>query len=240
LSKKSHLDIHGRPSHNSPKQADSGIFSINYLIVQPCLPGDKLPYMEYGNYTGYEDTQCPGMGGSIGADGIEFRPQGTPTNGKYSFVQIVNKDVEVYSASAASLQCTTQPGLDGRYPYPSPDGYASDSPNVPLEFPSWIKVRRSFAATMYLMWTSSSDPKSIPVPIGYQKWTLQETTKNPGAPTSQGWTKPVSNSHGADGDFVPASPGQSAYGYPTWNRKATFICPHTPQTVGKQELEEEQ
>ncbi len=231
------FDISG-PSDGQPTTFDSGLFSINNLIVNPCGPGDLQSFMEYGNYTGYVSDSCPNMGGSVGASGISFTAPTTSSDGTYSFVQIVNHDTESFTESGGVLTCTTASGLDGIYPYPSTSGTTSDSPNVPLD-PFMKKVRRNFAATMYLMWTSNQT-NSIPVPIGYQKWQLQETSSNPGAPTGQNWTDPISTLHGPNGQFVPVDPSQKHYGYPTWSLKATFSCPTTAQMMTELESEDEQ
>jgi hypothetical protein len=91
---------------------------------------------------------------------------------------------------------------------------------------------------MYLMWTSSN-AGAIPVPIGYQKWSFQERSTNPGAPTNQSWTMPSSQYDGPVGDFVPSTTNQPHYGYPIWDGKTAFSCP-TSKTTDVDEEEEEQ
>jgi hypothetical protein len=169
---------------------------INKIVDrQPCLPGDVDFYLQYGVVTGYDDKTCPDMGGETANPvGIEFTQPEASSSGNYSFVQIVKQSTTIYTEGKnGSLSCPTNPGLDSVYPYPQyPDGTTSDSPSVPLE-PFYSKVRRTFKATMYLLWTSNLQG-SIPVPIGSQSWQFtQASSSNPDYPSNQSWTQPVWN-----------------------------------------------
>jgi hypothetical protein len=209
--------------------------TLSQLIVKPCQSGSVAKFMVYGSLTGYFEPQCPNMGGDTGTPGVLFTSPGSSSpSGTYTFAQKVNHDswTRTYTAGTSSATCSTTPGLDGRYPYPLyAEGQAADAPGVEL-FPVNKKVRRNFAATMYLLWTSSI-PNSIPVPIGYQDWHFQASTTNPSAPTKQSWTTPVWQFIGTNGDFVPSAPSQSSNGYPTWSALAASNC----STVSAEEEE---
>ena len=76
-----------------------------------------------------------------------------------------------YTSGKSSGAFITTPGMDGALGCPYPpmnpgDNYVSDSPNSELN-QSYSMSGRTFAATMYMLWTSSI-PNSIPVPIGYK------------------------------------------------------------------------
>lgn len=214
--------------------------NIVQLIISPCLPVDLTYFMQYGQTSGYFGNQCQNMGGETGTPGVLFTAPGSSSpSGIYSFVQKINHDSTTYSftAGTSSENCSTTPGLDGQYPYPLyGDGEAADAPSVGL-LPVYRRVSRNFAATMYLLWTSSIS-NSIPVPIGYQKWHFQASTRNPSAPTKQSWTTPVSQSQGTDGAFVPAASSQPSDGYPTWSGKATPNCPTV--SAAEEEMQEEE
>jgi len=227
-----------------------GAVVINRIVDrQPCLPVDLDPYLQYGVVTGYDDSVCPDLGGVIGnPPGIKFTQPEASSRGKYSFVQIVNKDtVKYFEGENGSLSCPTNPGLDSVYPYTQfPDGTTSDSPSVLLE-PYYSKVSRTFKATMYLLWTSNK-PGSIPVPISSQSWQFtQASAINSGYSTNQSWTQPIWNEIGKDGDpvdYVQTAPSTSPYGYPTWKGTATpianSVCPTQNSEDDEEQQEEEQ
>jgi len=202
--------------------------------------------MSYGVDSGYDKKAWSAWGPETVVPGITFTSPTNPSNGAYSFVQLIAKDTATYTQGKnGTLSCPTIPGLDGVYPYPSqPPDYAHtwDAPAVPLElFDS--KVSRTFKATMYLLWTSTI-PGSIPVPIGSQKWYFtQASTTNQGYPTDKSWTTPIWNLIGEDGnpvDYVVSTPSLTPYGYPTWKGLATDApVPNCP-TDNTQEDEEQQ
>jgi len=223
---------------------------INAVVDrQPCLPGDTDFLLQYGVVTGYDNDACPGQGGEIGnPPGIGFTQPEASSNGNYSFVQIVKKDTTTYTEGKhVPLVCPTNPGLDSVYPYTQhSDGTTSDSPSVLLE-PYYSKVRRTFKATMYLLWKSSKTG-SIPVPISSQSWQFtQASSTNPSYPSDQSWTQPVWNLIGTDGDpvdYVATAPSQPPYGYPTWTGPATpvanSVCPTQNSSEDEEQQEEEQ
>ena len=209
---------------------------INTIVDrQPCLPGDTDFLLQYGIVTGYDNGKCPGQGGETGTPGVKFTPPSASSSGTYSFAQLVTKDTTTYTEGKnGSLSCPTNPGYDGALGYPIPqyaDGTTSDSPSVLLE-PFYSRIRRTFKATMYLLWTSSI-PNSISVPISSQSWQFtQAISANSSYPSGQSWTQPVWNLIGTDGDpvdYVQTAPSASPYGYPTWTGPATpvvhSICP---------------
>ncbi len=210
---------------------------INTIVDRDhCLPGDTDFFLQYGIVTGYDDKVCSGQGGETGTPGIKFTPPAASFNGTYSFAQLITKDTTTYTEGKnGSLSCPTNPGYDGALGYPIPlvpgTDYADDAPSVLLE-PFYSKVRRTFKATMYMLWTSSI-PNSIPVPISSQSWQFtQASSTNSSYPSGQSWTEPVWNLIGLDGDpvdYVQTQPSASPYGYPTWTGPATpvvhSICP---------------
>ncbi|MGA3009969.1 MAG: hypothetical protein ABSD72_06875 [Terracidiphilus sp.] len=223
---------------------------INTVVDrQPCLPGDTDFLLQYGIVTGYDNDACPGQGGETGdPPGIEFTQPQASSDGNYSFVQIVKTSTTTYTEGKhAPLVCPTNPGLDTVYPYTQhSDGTTSDSPSVLLE-PFYSKIRRTFKATMYMLWTSST-PNSIPVPISSQSWQFtQAISTNPSYPSGQCWTQPVWNLIGTDGDpvdYVQTAPSASPYGYPTWTGPATpvavSVCPTQNSNEDEEQQEEEQ
>ena len=213
---------------------------------QPCLPSDIDFWLQYGEITGYDDEACPGLGGESGTPGMKFIPPSDSSNGSYSFVQIVTKDTTTYvEGSNGKLVCPSSPGVDKVYPYPPlADGTTNDSPSVLLE-PFYSKVKRTFGATMYMMWTSSISG-SIPVPISSQAWQfVQASSMNSGFSSSQNWSQPVWSQIGLNGnatDYVATAPSTSPYGYPTWKHPVTpvpvSLCP-TSNSTGEEETEEQ-
>jgi hypothetical protein len=201
---------------------------ITELIDSPCLPGDKIPFLQYGDLTGYYDEDCPKMGGETGTAGMKFSPPSS-SDGSYSFVQILpSGNPTTYTNGTSSVSCTNTAGLDGKYPYPLQEGfnYVDDSP-IAILGSLYTKVSRTFSAAMYLLWTSNI-PNSIPVPIGYQSWHFNTSTANSAFPNSQSWSTPVSTYVGTNGDFVlsveEATSQTSPFGYPTWGGLAVTSC----------------
>jgi hypothetical protein len=200
--------------------------------------------LQYGQFTGYDNDECPGWGGEIGTVGVLFTPPAASSGGEYSFVQVVKQSTVTYTEGKNGvLSCPTNPGLDGVYPYTQhSDGTTDDSPSVTLE-PFYSKVSRTFKATMYLLWTSTI-PGSIPVPISSQSWYFTKaSTTNQGYPTDQSWTTPTWNLIGEDGDpvdYVASAPAQAPYGYPTWKGLATPVAVSVCPTQNSNEDEEQQ
>lgn len=145
----------------------------------------------------------PGCAGTYtGAAGIAFSPPTTTTPaGTFSFVQLVNSDTVKYNALTCTA--TNTPGLDAAYPYQNKTGQlVNDAPFSPLPA-TYSTSSRNFAATMYLLWQSST-AGSIPVPIGSVNWSaLGSTTQSNGV-----WGTPTGS--GSAGTFTASA------AYPSW------------------------
>jgi hypothetical protein len=129
-------------------------------------------------------------------------------------------------------------GLDGGYPFPgvekAPDSLpglpkyeAYDGPSVPLKS-NYLITGRDFNATMYILWqpyTAKGETlPTIPVPVGYQKWTFQATTTQ-NTPVTQEilnanqFHKGVITKSGAVGSFQLSTWASSGlHGYPMWSQ----------------------
>jgi hypothetical protein len=205
--------------------------TINKIVDrQPCLPVDWDLYLQYGVFAGYDDKVCPDSDGETANPvGIKFTQPGVSSNGAYTFVQLLTGDKTTYASGISSGAFVATPGMDGALGYPIPpfpgEDHVSDSPSAVLG-QSYSKAGRTFAATMYMLWTPSIQ-NSIPVPIGYQKWHFKTRTTNPSYPTGQTWATPVPEYVGKDGDVVPSATDPKSqsppYGYPTWGNLATEV-----------------
>jgi hypothetical protein len=204
--------------------------------------------LQYGVVTGYDKTVCPGLGDETGNPvGIKFTQPGVSSDGTYTFVQLITKDKTKYANGQSSGAFISTPGMDGALGYPYPplqpgDDHVSDSPNATLVGPTnYSKVSRTFAATMYLLWTSNIQ-NSITVPVGYQKWHFKTSTTNTGYPTSQNWSTPVSQYAGIDGDVVSSATDPKSltrpYGYPVWSNLSTQVWSTTNADEVDQEEEQ--
>jgi hypothetical protein len=183
--------------------------------------GDPGPSLVYGNIAGSLCQANPG-----GSWGIFFQPSGAPSNGTYSYVQLINSDTRTLN----TINCTSSQGVDQPYPYASiipgtNPPQALDAPGLAL--PDNYVVNRSFNATMFLMWTSSL-PNSIPVPIGYQTWGFSG-----GAQQDMNgiWIATTNGTPGPIGGFVTSSGDQTTdgyttlqNGYPLWSGPAVETC----------------
>lgn len=174
-----------------------------------------FPYLVYGNVGG----PAPGCSGTTtGTAGIKFFPMGTqPGGGSFVYVQIITTDSRSYKSSGETYSCYTTVGIDKAYPYPGvPSGTsnATDAPEIPLPA-TCNSASRAFAATMYLMWRSSSG-SSVPVPLGDIPWAYNGTATNSGGHWSPGGVG------GPTSAFVPAAGTQA---YPTWTGPALESCP---------------
>jgi hypothetical protein len=174
-----------------------GRFYIDTLTG--CTGKPSGPYLIFGNISG----PVPGCAGTYtGAAGIAFSPPTTTTPaGTFSFVQLVNSDTVKYNALTCTA--TNTPGLDAAYPYQNKTGQlVNDAPFSPLPA-TYSTSSRNFAATMYLLWQSST-AGSIPVPIGSVNWSaLGSTTQSNGV-----WGTPTGS--GSAGTFTASA------AYPSW------------------------
>jgi hypothetical protein len=190
----------GAPSPATPTVTLPTNGKLHIDTLTGCAGNPSSPYLVFGDISG-PVVGCPGT--YTGNPGIAFSPPTTATpTGAFFFVQLVTGDYLNYN----SLTCTATPGLDGAYPYQSKTGQAvNDAPFAPL--PSvYTSLTRSFGATMYLMWQSSTHG-SIPVPIGSVPWSFSSTTSQSGGV----WSTP--NNGGTAGAFAVA---YTTSGYPTW------------------------
>lgn len=165
-----------------------------------CTNNPSGPNLVFGNISG-PVPGCPGT--YTGQPGIAFSPPTASTPaGNFFFVQTVNSDTVNYN----SLTCSAISGLDGAYPYQSKTGQAvNDAPFSPLPS-TYSTSSRSFNATMYLMWQSTTQA-SIPAPMGYVTWQFSgSTTQSNGV-----WGTPTGS--GGPGNFLTAT---SPSFYPTW------------------------
>ena len=130
------------------------------------------------SYPGRDDGQ---LGVVFTADAMT--PADNP--GAFIWVQLVDGDQRKELDANGSFDCPSQPehGLDKAYPYASGTRYTNDSPHIPLAPSGDAEFRRTFKATMFLMWDPSlpsgcstatqeheSTCSSIPVPLGSGSW----------------------------------------------------------------------
>jgi len=174
--------------------------------------GTSAPYLVYGNLSG--SLTAP----TCNPCGISFLATGytNDSGGSYLFGQIINTD-----NITGSYSCTTSSGLDDQFPYgnSSPKGTA-DSPPLRLD-PTDTTLTRTFNATMYLFWQSSTT-NSIPVPLGYQQWKFSGTaTCSASCQSAANWAATTNSSGtGLVNAFVASTPAQPFSGYPTWSGSA--------------------
>lgn len=151
-----------------------------------CAAASGGPTLVYGNLRG----PAAACGVATGTPGITFYPVGTPPGaGNFLFAQVVTGDSVVYSGASGTSTCTATPGLDGNYTYQlqiNPPS-TSDSPEAPLPSTN-ATVTRNFNATMYLLWQSTVNAKTIPVPLGYIPWAFNGTAANGGTAANPAWT----------------------------------------------------
>jgi len=178
-----------------------------------------------------------GVPTSSGQAGIKFFASSslpTGNTGSYSWVQLIGSDSVHFLKSTGRQVCTTfsnpsstQPELDNTYPYglgfnnvyttSAPNDTATDGPRIAA--PS-SEMARSFAATMYLLWTPSPDNHctsgacAVPIPLGSLVWSWAGDTINT-LSTAQGLNNTTWIMTGcqaaAAGGFEPDS------SYPIWN-----------------------
>jgi hypothetical protein len=219
---KATFEATGGGSSVSMSTDDYGSGTIEHLTVCDAdgkATNETAPWMGYGDEY-YPPGKC--SGGFLGHPGIIFTASGGSSNGTYVFVQLIDSDLTTFSyPTGASFTTPGTPGLDGSYPYPKmPDSpnKASDGPKTGLP-EIYETVGRKFNATMYLLWQpgqlKSASAPSIPVPIGYQEWQFDASTKQmkPGK-----WQKPDTTGHGDVGKFQysTANDPNTWDGYPQW------------------------
>jgi YVTN family beta-propeller protein len=118
--------------------------------------------------------------------GIGFTPDATnAAGGRFLWIQTIREDTVVRRAkilgTLTTIACLSTIGLDSTYPYVAiiPDGKttAVDIPEISLVSPNF-EVTRTFKATMYLLWKTTTVANSIPVPLEYVDWEFEGTATN--------------------------------------------------------------
>ena len=155
------------------------------------------------------------LGGSTNNIGIQFTASATPPSGQsnnFVWYQIITNDTKVITKPSGSTQtCVAVTTPAGGLPYldtEAPYGTTStqdDQPFTGLDTTQFTELTRTFAATMYALWTPSAasgctagSACTIPVPLGYVTWqwyadakytggawTLLSSPTNSGASTFQ-------------------------------------------------------
>jgi hypothetical protein len=176
-------------------------------------------YLVYGNVYG-QPNPCP----LNGTPGITFYPYGSPPNtGNMFFVQVVNSNnVKYLIGDVIKIACMDRPGLDGDYPYQglNPTSVSDAPPQIII--PTYTTLTRTFSATMYLFWQSTSTAGSIPVPLAYIPWTFSADANLVGGTwTAGGGGAPSLNNPGQSNLSDPSQPN---HGYPTWTGPAITTC----------------
>lgn len=164
-----------------------------------------------------------------GTPGIKFTASGTqPGSGSFRWVQLVVTDT-MWANTTTGVQsgsCTI--GLDNKYPAATGTS-TSDSPGVQLNVTD-IEIKRTFAAKMYLMWTSST-ANSVPVPVGYIQWQNASAALHNNNTSNSGWSLGSSNSWSAN-PFQASLASQNFHGYPTWSSyTVNGVCSNTLSMV---------
>lgn len=204
------FNVTGPTGGSMPTTAYTQVTIANLSSGTGCSAG---PYLVYGNLTG----SC---NGSNGTAGMQFNtPAGysNSSNGSFFPVQLISSDVISGSSSH-----TFTVGLDTKYPYGAGTLPTNDAPYVLLRS-SYSSITRSFNATMFLMWQSSTS-NSIPVPLGYQTWAFSGTANcSSSCGSASNWTATTSGTPGNVGGWVVSNANQTSVGnnvlvvgYPTW------------------------
>lgn len=167
--------------------SDSGGSGTANTSFNVSVPSFTFSASQAGVYSG-KDLLSLGSyftGGS--SPGITFTGSGGTNSGSLSFAQFLTaQDATVTFSDSSSGPILPQPnmsGLDGRFPYGNttgaPPGNTSDTPNSNQQDISTTDIRyKNFAATMYLMWTSSK-ANALPIPVMSISWSWQgEATFN--------------------------------------------------------------
>ena len=189
----------------------NGQLFVNTLTGCTDVPGGQ--FLDFGNLSG----AAPGCGNPSGLAGIQFSPPTTQSPpGTFFFVQLIKSDTTTYSRTGATMTCSTVSGLDRDYPFQNKTAQlVNDAPEAPLPS-TFTTATRSFSATMYLMWQSSTSG-SIPVPLDYVDWQFSGSANEPQQNST--WGSPTGS--GSVGSLVTInSPGL----FPTWQGPAVQNC----------------
>ena len=203
----------------SPSMQTQAYPSLTIQTLTGCGSIPTGPWLEYGNASG----AAPGCGSLQGTPGVLFNPSGTQPSGggTFSFVQLINSSTTTLTQpSGASCTATRTAGLDTAYPYPNVlSGQAVDAPALQL-LSNYSAERRSFNASMYLMWTpnpasgcTAGAACTVAVPLGYQTWAFSgSATQN----SNGSWTASTGGTPGPTAAFQLANGN-----YPTWQNIST-------------------
>jgi hypothetical protein len=164
-------------------------------------------------------------------------------NAKFLWVQLITGGQTTGTKSKGSVKpITLDTGLDNHYPYPSLTGTtAEDSPSSTL-VNTWATQSKTFTAQMYLLWDSNPGPNAIPVPIGYETWSINGTADYTKA--SPPWTlSPSTIAAKAATSYTASNAQQPSYGMPVWtqvslNTTTTTNESESVQTGGEEENEQ--
>lgn len=105
-------------------------------------------------------------------------------------------------------------GLDNSFPY-SVLNPTQDSPSSQLDN-TWAYQSKTFSAQMYLMWNSNPGSTAIPVPIGYETWSINGSAYN-GTGSPPWFLAPSSINSQATTSYTASNAQQPSYGMPVWS-----------------------
>jgi hypothetical protein len=141
----------------------------------------------------------------------------TAPNANFQWVQLITggQTTGTLTAGGAAPPYPVAPGLDNRYP-DFTGTTAHDSPSSTL-VNTWANESKTFSAQMYLMWDSNLDSAAVPVPIGYETWSINGSAYNgTGSPP---WVlSPSSINSTAATSYTASKAQQPSYGMPVWTK----------------------
>jgi len=198
---------------SSGKLATANYGKLNDNTLTVCNTTTKETVLAYGNISG---TTCA----VTGTAGELFTASGTqPGTGAFTFVQLINSDTSTFTSTTGTVTCTHNAGVDASYPYAAQinSTQSDDAPYVVLPTSPYNKITRAFAATMYVLWTSST-ASAIPIPVGSITWQFSGATTL----TNSKWGGVTGS--GTANAFVASSGTQSNDGYPLWTGPTEQTC----------------
>lgn len=206
------FNVSGPSGGTMVSSALSQVYIANLSFCSSGRPAG--PYLVYA--LGATGNACSWM---VTTPGIIFNsPTGysNTSGGGFIQAQLISHDTLTGGGT------TYGPGLDTSWPGWTVPFPHNDNPNIYLA-PTYTTLTRSFQATSFLMWQSSTSG-SIPVPLGYQTWQFSATASCSASCGSASNWRVTSSSGGLVGGFTPSNPSQTSvgqntltYGYPTWS-----------------------
>ncbi len=209
--------------------------------IPVCNSTGKEQMLTFGKLDSKTSTTCNLI---VDTPGITFNATVNTlsgSSGQTEWIQVISANT-VTGSTVFGTPFTTNggTGLDSSLPYnfqyPDPVDATTtetdDSPNDGLGVDD-ANLTRTFAAKMYLMWTSEISG-SIPVPLGYVKWVISGTavaneTSTP--PWSLASSTPTSKNF-----HISQDTGTKTHGLPTWSSLVT----NTNSAAADEEEEVEQ